>query len=505
MRRVRLLAGFALAVLHGAALPAAAASGTALPAGGGDTLALTLREAVLGALARHPTVTIQRRQTEIARAASRAAGSAFEPELAVTVSGSEAKSQRFLGANPTPFELTSEQRRYGATLGARLPVGADVSVNAAVSGSLSSIYTDQYSGEIGVSVTQSLLRGFGPGPNLAELRRARRDVELSQIELEEVGARLVAEVETAYWELYLAGQEQRIQQESLALAQRQLEESRERVAVGRLPDLELAAVRAELATRDKVLIDARSRHERTRLDLLSLLNPDSAGVWQCALVPVDTPSVPVAGLDSLAVHEELALRCRTDLRQARLQLAKAELEVVRTRNGLLPRLDLFIALGRTTYARSFADGLPDLGSPFYSASVGASFEVGAANLRPRAEHARALATEDQAALALRNMELLTRRDVRAAYVEAWRSAQQIEASRVARELQQQKLAAEQEKFRVGRSTNFLVLQAQRDLTGSQLDEARARVAHLLALLELQRLDGTLLARRGIGVAAPPPD
>jgi outer membrane protein len=78
-----------------------------------------------------------------------------------------------------------------------------------------------------------------------------------------------------------------------------------------------------------------------------------------------------------------------------------------------------------------------------------------------------------------------------------RARQQIEAIRVARELQGKKLDAELEKFRVGKSTNFLVLQAQRDFTTSQLDDARSLVAYLLALVDLYRSEGTLLERRGI--------
>ena len=78
-----------------------------------------------------------------------------------------------------------------------------------------------------------------------------------------------------------------------------------------------------------------------------------------------------------------------------------------------------------------------------------------------------------------------------------RSQQQIEATRVTRELQERKLEAELEKFRVGKSTNFLVLQAQRDVTASHLNEARAQVLYLSALTNLYLMEGTLLDRRGM--------
>jgi outer membrane protein TolC len=88
-------------------------------------------------------------------------------------------------------------------------------------------------------------------------------------------------------------------------------------------------------------------------------------------------------------------------------------------------------------------------------------------------------------------------DVRAAWLEAGFAAERVSSSAELRQLQEQKLAAETEKFRGGASTTFLVAQAQRDLLASQLAEAQAAVGHLLAVVTLYRLEGTLLERMGI--------
>ena len=53
---------------------------------------------------------------------------------------------------------------------------------------------------------------------------------------------------------------------------------------------------------------------------------------------------------------------------------------------------------------------------------------------------------------------------------------------------------------MGKSTSFLVAQAQRDLLASRIAEVRAIVNYLKALIDLYRQDGSLLERRGI--AAP---
>ena len=160
-------------------------------------------------------------------------------------------------------------------------------------------------------------------------------------------------------------------------------------------------------------------------------------------------------------------------------------------------LDLFVTLGKTSYARSFEESVPDLGSPYYDVTGGLTFEFPLFNRQARADHARSKYSKEQLELALVNMERLVQRDVRSAYVEVLRSRQQIEATRVARDLEEKKTAAELEKYRVGRSTNYLVLQAQRDLIRSQLNEAGAKVSYLNALVDLYQMEGTLLERRGL--------
>ncbi|MBN1541574.1 TolC family protein [candidate division KSB1 bacterium] len=464
---------------------------------GTDTLRISLHESILTALENNPVFALQRFEPEIVAAAVEIERAQFDPNLNASVSRVESKSQRFLGTRPEPVELSGVRSQYEIGLSTMLPTGTTLSADISMSSSLSSLYTDQYSGYLGVTVAQSLLQGAGLGANLARLRQADLDAQLSREELKATAQNLVADVEKAYWALYMAAQEIRIQQQSLDLAERQLDESRERVAVGKLPELELAAVHAEAALRREALIDARSRYEQARLAFLFLLNPDTPTIWQTVPQLTDPPFIPVDTLASADVHQELGLTYRADLKRAQVQLKKGELEVQRTRNGLLPRLDFFITAGRSTYAKTFREGIPDYQSPFSDVSAGLSFSFPVINRQARAEASRARWTRDQFEHALENMQRLVQWDVRSAHIEALRSREQIRATAVTRELQEQKLAAEQEKFRVGKSTNFLVLQAQRDLTASLLDEARAKVAYLNALIDLYHTEGTLLERRGI--------
>lgn len=470
---------------------------SAIPSAVPDTLRIGVCDAILMGLERNATVAIQRLEPKLSHTYVREQRAAFDPEISVTAERSEAKSQRRLGSQPDPFDVRDEQLEGELQISQTLPTGTSLAVTAGMTGSVSSLYTDQYTGNVELTVTQSLLQGFGTGANLASLRKARLDVEISRAELRGVAEGVAADIEKGYWDLFLADREVEIQEESLDLALRQLSESLERVRVGKLPELELAAVEAEVAERRGSLIDAQSRSEQARLRLLHLLNPDTGPYWSTVPELLDKPFVPEDTLDAVEAHAQLGSTYRPDLQQARFALEKDQLDVGRTKNGLLPRLDVFITLGRTTYAESFEDAYPDLESPHYQASGGVSLSFPFLNRESSAELARARVSRDQQALAVENMERLVDLDIRSAYVEVVRTRQQIEATRVTRELQERKLAAELEKFRVGKATNFLVLQAQRDLTGSRLSEAQAMVAYLSALADLYVAEGTLLERRGI--------
>jgi outer membrane protein len=462
-----------------------------------DTLRIRLQEAILQALEQNPDISIQRLEPAIAKSYADEERAAFDPGFNTAANWSETKTLRFLGSRPEPFEMTTNRSQYDIGISEALPTGTSVTANASMSGTLSSIYTDQYSGNIGITVTQSLLQGFGTGVNLANLRKSRLDMEISREELKAVSEQLVANVEKAYWDLYLKAEEISIHTNSYGLANRQLQETLERVAVGKLPELELASVRAEVANRKETLIDAQSEYDQARLYFLFLLNPREDVIWSVCPVPLDRPFLPADSLDSIAEHEKVGMKYRSDLRQARLAMDKGELDLVRTRNGLLPRLDVFITLGKTSYAQTFHEALPDVQSPYSTTEWGVSFDFPVLNRSARAQVARARKTREQLVLALQNMERLVQWDIRSAYIEVLRSRQQIEATHATRELQEQNLAAELEKFRVGRSTNLLVLQVQRDFTTSQLDEVRAMVVYLNSLIDLYLMEGSLLERRGI--------
>ena len=145
----------------------------------------------------------------------------------------------------------------------------------------SSLYSEPFTQtRLGLSITQSLLRGYGTDVNLARLRQSRLETDISQYELRGFSESLLARVESAYWDYALSQRQIEIVEESLKIARQQLSDTEEMIQVGTMAKAELAAVQAEVATQQQELINAGSALESSRLQLLQLLNPPGENLWK---------------------------------------------------------------------------------------------------------------------------------------------------------------------------------------------------------------------------------
>jgi outer membrane protein TolC len=477
----------------------------AAPAAGTDDtgpLAIGVADAVLLALELNPSFALERLGP--ARAATHVdeAAAAFDPEL--TAGFTDTRSDDVLG----PGSL-SKTRAASVGASVALPTGTALALEAEHGLTNSGFAPDTDDARVGVSVTQPLMRGASRAANLAVVRQAGLDAQASEFELRGAAEALVADVEKAYWNHTLAGERIAIYEESLRLAEKQIAETRVRIETGKLAGTELAAARAEAASRADALIGARGALGAARIRLLQLLGPpgappfgDSSRFWSREVTPLEKPVAPEAGPGDVERHVAKALSSRADLGQARLAVERGEIELVRTRNGLLPRLDLFIHLGRTGYADSFSGAFKDLDDG-YDVSGGIVFEHALGRRGARARRTRAEISRVEAGLALENLARLAQVDVRTAHIACVTSRERIAATAAAGALQREVLRSETEKFRVGKSTSFQVAQAQRDLVSAKLAEVEAVVGYLQALVELYRADGSLLERRGLAAGAAP--
>lgn len=466
-------------------------------AGAGETLQLSLEQAVMLGLEHNRSLRVQQLNPVIAGTFADIERAVFDPTLFAQANYAEESAQQISRATGEIFSVKGSDISVSAGVSETLPTGTDLELSIEQTHSESSRTPKQNTTRAGLTLTQALLRGAGLDVNLARIRQAQVDALTSVYELRGFTENLVASIESTYWDYVLARRRIDIYTSALEVARQQLDETQKRIKVGQLPETELAAARAEVALRQQDLIDARSRQETVRLTLLQLLNVSSDAGWSRRVTTTTRPAIRTVPLDQVGDRIALALRLRPELNQARLELEHGRLQVVQTRNGLLPQLDLFLTLGKSGYADSFGDAVNDISGPSYDVAAGVRLELPVFNRAAEARQRGALATRDQARESLENLAQLVSLDVRKAYVEVQRSRDQIEASAATRALQEEVLRAEQTKFRVGNATAFSVSQAQRDFIESQIGEVQALVTYRKALIELYRLEGSLLKRRGI--------
>lgn len=468
----------------------------------GEPLVLGVNDAVLLTLENNRSFAVQRYAPRITYTGLDLQRAVFDPVLAGQTAFTHTRRPLVLqtaGGEDKKF-TGLESLSASLSLSQFLPTGTAVALTGSTA-------VSDVGGPLGdtsrldLDVTQKLLRGGGMDVNLASLRQAKIDFEASQYELRGFAEALIATAEQTYWDYVLAQKQIVIFEQSLALARQQLNEVRERVKVGKLAETEVAAAEAEVALREENLIVARATLQTTRLNLLRLVNPSLANLWERQVDTTDEPVIPDIRLPDVENYVQVAMRLRPDLNQARLQIERGDLELVKTRNGLLPRLDAFANLGKPGFGPNFGRSVSRVfDESAYDVTVGVSGDYPVLNRGARAANERAQFSRDQSAEAVANLEQLVQVEVRSAYITVIRTKEEVAATAVTVRAQQETLRAETEKFQVGKSTSFLVAQAQRDLVQSQIANIQAIVDCRKAIVDLYRLDGSLLIRRGI--AAP---
>jgi len=462
-------------------------------------LKLSLRGAIVTSLLHNRGLRVEILQPAVMRTFEAKERAAFDPVIGGTGSISNTRDRAATRRTTSAFTGGMTGELYIEEF---LPSGTTVRAGASTSTERSSLYKENFAEtRAGVTVTQALLRGMSIGANLAQLHQARLDTRISEYELRGFAESLVAEVERTYWEYALQLRTVAIVEQAKKVAERQLYETRERVRVGRISRAELAAAEAEVALRNEDLIDAESELEQTRLRLMRLIGPPGGEeAWRRDIALTDELALPEDKPASPEDHVEIGLRMRPDLNEARLSVQRGDLEVVHTKNGLLPKLDFFLTLGATGYSETFKGSAGKVNGHHYDVEAGLTLEYPLLNRDARAAHRRAILSRRQLARAVENLAQLVQLDVRTACVKVRRARSLAMAAGKTRSLREQSLRAETEKFKVGKSSSFLVARAQRDLLDSRLKEIRAISACLTALTDLYRLEGSLLQRRGL--AAP---
>lgn len=464
-------------------------------------IALSLEYVAERSLNGNRDLAVQRFEPILAGTFERLERGVFDPELFAEFTYAEQTASETDRGTGDQFAVDSADTSAELGLRQTLPTGTDIEMSVLQERDTSNRAPEQQDARLGLTVTQQLLRGFGPAVNLARIRQARLGTQASRFELHGYTQALLAETESAYWRAALAKEEIAIVERSLVVANQQLGDVEQRIEFGAAADADAAVARVEVSLRQQANIDAEAVYRNAVLRLLRLIDADLNR--EIDLDRVDFTSRAVAEplvLDDLSDRLMLSQRQRPELAEARLRLQQDRLETVVTRNGLLPRLEVFASLGKTGFADRFDDSFENLDQDTYEFSAGLSLSRSLGNDAAESRNRAAYATRAQSVAAIENLEQLIRLEVRLAVNEVNRAQRQIEASRETLRHQQETAEAERQRLEAGVSTALLVAQAERDLLEAQIDRVRAVMAYRLALIDLYLAEGSLLDRRGMSVA-----
>ena len=401
----------------------------------------------------------------------------------------------------TPTVSKAESAQGALTLQQKFPTGTVLFLTGSAIGADSNLADSDHLGVLTVGVEQPLLEGAGLAPNLVSLRQARNRAAQSEHLFRATVIEVLARVELTYWDLVLAEEVYGIREFGERLAQEQLRYNEERFSAGKVIEGDVMAARAELASRHADLGSARARLREHNISLVRLLNPASEKQWDITFAPVDPPEV-VQTEHSADASEGLALVYRPELADARLEIATSDLETLRARNRLFPRLDLSASYASSSQGDGSGGYTHHLDEFDYdSVRVGLEFHTPILNRGEKAEYRRSQLITEQNERYLSDLEQETAAQVRRAIVAVEETWERLKSSKEAVTSRTEQLRVAQGRFEAGKVTNLDLLIVQRDFLDARIDEVTSRVRHIQALTALYTAEGTLLERRGVALAA----
>jgi outer membrane protein len=364
---------------------------------------------------------------------------------------------------------------------------------------------------------QPILRGFRIDSTRAQLLITQLNQEMSEIGLRGTIVGTLAEVRNAYFDLLYAIQAAEVAERSLALASKLVEDNRARVEVGTMAPIDVVQAQAEEAVRRQTVVQAHATRRTAELSLKRLIvSGTDDPLWTASINPVDRPTFAPVALDVQGAVRK-ALSNRTDLLQSQRTLQANDVTLKNLSDQRLPALDLTASygaagVGGTEIERqglggeisritqtSYTDALrilTDRTAPSWNFGVNLSYPIGRS--AADANFARARLQQQQTLAQTRQLELQIATEVTNAALQVESSRERLQAAEASRELAQKRLEAEQSKFEVGMSTNFFVVQAQRDLADAEIAELRALLDFRRAEVEFERVQEAPAARPGTG-------
>lgn len=514
MGRIKLY--FAVAVLLGYGMlshpPLARAQTPGAPAAPSSTsgaereLELTLTNAIQLAVQHNLDIERERFRPQIAKTDVETARAEFDPIVGAQASLSQTKALPttevdefndqgvFTGTRVIePFSKNGEVTPFlrhkvitGGSYELRF-VNTRENVSPTASGISRTIADPRYESSLELSFTQPLLRDFGIAVNKAPIRRAEKSEAIAHQRVVQTILDVVFQVQERYWEMVFRLLDLDARRESQKLAEDFLAENKIRVDLGALAPIELVQAETQVKLREEDVIVAEAAVREAQDALKEVINiPDMLGSWDIRLKPTDRPTFEP--MPAPVVEDKLreALVQRPDIIQSNLSIESREIAREEALNQRLSKLDFEARGNLNSFGKDAREGLADLSEiNGYQWVFGLQFEYPLGNRSARNNLKKRNLELRQEMVAQRRLKLTILREVSQAIRGIETASKRVEVTRAASKLARTQLEAEQEKFRLGLSTSFRVLEFQRELTDARSSETQALSDYNV---ELGRLD-----------------
>ena len=387
--------------------------------------------------------------------------------------------------------------------------GATNSPNSFLNPTLNSYYH--------VELHQQLLAGFGFGPNLRYLRIAKNNQKISDAAFKLQVITTVTQIESMYWDLVAAYEDEQVKTQSLEFAQRTLDIGRKQLALQAIPAMEVMKDEGEVANSEQDLTIAKSTLQFQELLIKNALtkNLDDPILEAMPVHPTDSSTIQTdvttgSTEDSIAQ----ALRDRIELKESDIDLQNRNISRDAARNALLPTVSLTAFYGGTGLAgpsnpasdvtstaetswggavrHAFNNTAPD----YY---VGLSVDIPIRNRVAKSDQYRAELEMGQAQLRLQQLRKQIRIEVRNAQYALEQSRARVEFATKSRDLAKKTFDITAKEQELGAGSSYQTLTARHDLAEAQSTLVAAMTAYQKAKIELGRSIGSTLEENQISI------
>src|SRR5262245_54912410 len=279
----------------------------------------------------------------------------FEPtiHLQATVNRNTTPATTVLAGAASPTTLSGA---YSVGFAQSLLTGSIIGVDAAMNRNSSnnnfSTFNPSWSGSLRYSFTQHLARDFGRAINAHQIRIAKNNEKMSEVQFERQLIDLVAQAQRAYWDLVFAAEDIKVKQRSVDLAQKTLSDNQIQVQIGTLAPIDMVQAESEVANRRVQFVTSTYTEIQTQDQVKKLLTAQSdPGTVGAKLIAVEGARMPSPS-DVLPVEEaiKVALENRPEIKQLQLDLENKNIDYQYTKNQLLPSVDFIAGYTQTGVA-----------------------------------------------------------------------------------------------------------------------------------------------------------